>query len=234
MGGRFHFKHFSINHDHSTMKVGTDAVLLGAWADVKPTDWVLDIGTGCGVLPLMLVQKGIAKIHAVDLDEASVYEAAGNFEASRWRDRLFAFHADIRRFTMGCQYDLIISNPPFFINSYKSDTDRKNQTRHTDTSLSFTELVSAVKRLLKPDGRFVLVLPRRESNDFIPIAEKYHLFVHKRQNIIPLEGKESNRVNLEMRFGTPEAIQVSELVMRHADNGFTDTYNKVVEAYYLG
>ena len=231
---RFHFKHFSLYHDRSTMKVGTDAVLLGAWAEVQPTDWVLDIGTGCGILPLMLAQKGIAKVHAVDLDEASALEAAENFQASQWSRQLFAFHADIRKFTMQCTYDLIISNPPFFINSYKSDTDRKNQTRHTDTSLSFVELASAVKRLLKPDGRFVLVLPERESHDFIPIAEKYHLFVHKCQQIIPMEGKEPNRVNLELRFGKPESVQVTEFVMRKADNSFTEAYNDVVKPYYLG
>lgn len=231
---RFHFKHFSLYHDRSTMKVGTDAVLLGTWAEVKPTDWVLDIGTGCGILPLMLAQKGIAKVHAVDLDEASALEAAENFQASQWSRQLFAFHADIRKFTMQCTYDLIISNPPFFINSYKSDTDRKNQTRHTDTSLSFMELASAVKRLLKPDGRFVLVLPERESHDFIPIAEKYHLYVHKCQQIIPMEGKEHNRVNLELRFGKPDMVQVTELVMRKADNSFTEVYNDVVKPYYLG
>lgn len=231
---RFHFKHFSLYHDRSTMKVGTDAVLLGAWAEVQPTDWVLDIGTGCGILPLMLAQKGIAKVHAVDLDEASALEAAENFQASQWSRQLFAFHADIRKFTMQCTYDLVISNPPFFINSYKSDTDRKNQTRHTDTSLSFVELASVVKRLLKPDGRFVLVLPERESHDFIPIAEKYHLFVHKCQQIIPMEGKEPNRVNLELRFGKPESVQVTELVMRKVDNSFTEEYNDVVKPYYLG
>lgn len=231
---RFHFKHFSLYHDRSTMKVGTDAVLLGAWAEVKPTDWVLDIGTGCGILPLMLAQKGIAKVHAVDLDEASALEAAENFQASQWSRQLFAFHADIRKFTMQCAYDLIISNPPFFINSYKSDTDRKNQTRHTDTSLSFVELASVVKRLLKPDGRFVLVLPERESRDFIPIAAKYHLYVHKCQQIIPMEGKEPNRVNLELRFGKPESVQVTELVMRKVDNSFTEEYNDVVKPYYLG
>ena len=231
---RFHFKHFSLYHDRSTMKVGTDAVLLGAWAEVQPTDWVLDIGTGCGILPLMLAQKGIAKVHAVDLDEASALEAAENFQASQWSRQLFAFHADIRKFTMQCTYDLIISNPPFFINSYKSDTDRKNQTRHTDTSLSFVELASVVKRLLKSDGRFVLVLPERESRDFIPIAAKYHLYVHKCQQIIPMEGKEPNRVNLELRFGKPESVQVTELVMRKVDNSFTEEYNDVVKPYYLG
>lgn len=234
MGGRFHFKHFSMCHDRSTMKVGTDAVLLGAWVEVKPTDWVLDIGTGCGVLPLMLAQKGVAKVHAVDLDEASVLEASENFQASQWSRQLFAFHADIRRFTMQCAYDLIISNPPYFINSYKSGTDRKNQARHTDTSLTFLELVISVNRLLKPEGRFALVLPERESHNFIPIAEKHNLYVHKRQNIIPLENKNPNRVNLELRYGQPNEIKEYELVMRYVDNSFTMAYNDAVKDFYLG
>ena len=108
---RFHFKHFSLYHDQSTMKVGTDSVLLGAWMRVKPTDVVLDIGTGCGVLSLMAAQKGATKIDAVDIDEPSIFEAAGNFEASRWRDKLSAYHADVRRFGFGRKYDLVISNP---------------------------------------------------------------------------------------------------------------------------
>lgn len=209
-------------------------MLLGAWVEVKPSDWVLDIGTGCGVLPLMLAQKGVAKVHAVDLDEASVIEAAGNFEASQWHDRLFSFHADIRRFTMQCSYDLIVSNPPFFIHSYKCDADRKNQARHTDTSLTFTELAEVVRTLLKPEGRFALVLPVRESNDFIPIAERHHLYVHRRMNIVPVEGKEPNRVNLEMCFGKPEKVDESTFVIRDAENRLTDEYDDFLKDFYLG
>ena len=231
---RFHFKHFSLCHDRSTMKVGTDAVLLGAWANVKPTDWVLDIGTGCGVLPLMLAQKGIAKAHAVDLDEASALEAAENFQASQWNRQLFAFHADIRKFTMQCAYDLIISNPPFFINSYKCDADRRNQARHTDTSLTFSDLIASVRRLLKPDGRFVLVLPERESHDFIPLAEQANLYLYRKENIIPIEGKDPNRVNLEFHYGKPKTVSVSDLIIRHEDGTFSKEYLESVRDYYLG
>ena len=231
---RFHFKHFSLCHDRSTMKVGTDAVLLGAWVDVKPTDWVLDIGTGCGVLPLMLAQKGIAKAHAVDLDEASALEAAENFQASQWNRQLFAFHADIRKFTMQCAYDLIISNPPFFINSYKSDTDRRNQARHTDTSLTFSDLITTVRRLLKPEGRFALVLPERESQEFLRLAEKGNLFLFRKENIIPIEGKTPNRVNLEFRYGKPETVLVSDLIIRNENGTFTKDYLERVKDYYLG
>ena len=231
---RFHFKHFSLNHDHSTMKVGTDAVLLGSWVEVKPTDWVLDIGTGCGVLPLILAQRGIAKVHAVDLDEASALEAAQNFQASQWNRQLFAFHADIRKFTMQCAYDLIISNPPFFINSFKCDADRRNQARHTDTSLAFSDLIATVRRLLKPDGRFALVLPVRESHDFLPLAEYENLYLYSKENIIPIEGKEPNRVNLELCFGKPDSFHETELIIRHEDGTFTDGYQERVKDFYLG
>ena len=231
---RFHFKHFSLYHDRSTMKVGTDAVLLGAWVAVTPLDWVLDIGTGCGILPLMLAQKGVAKVHAVDLDAPSAREAAENFDASQWRDKLFSFHADVRNFTMQCAYDLIISNPPFFVNSFKCDADRRNQARHTDTSLTFVELVDSVRRLLKPDGRFVVVLPLRESLEFIPLAEQAHLVVHRRENIIPVEGKEPNRVNLEFRYGQPDSVEVSDLVIRHVNGTFSEAYQERVKDYYLG
>ncbi|MBR4391101.1 MAG: methyltransferase [Bacteroidales bacterium] len=231
---RFHFKHFSLYHHQSTMKVGTDAVLLGAWVKVQPTDCVLDIGTGCGILPLMLAQKGVAKVDAVDLDEASAYEASANFEASQWRDRLNAYHADIRRFGFGRSYDLILSNPPFFVHSFKCDADRKNQARHTDTSLTFEELVVSVKRLLKPEGRFVLVLPERESHDFLPLANAHGLFVHERLDLIPVVGKEVNRVNLELRYGKPEETRVATLVLRDADNRFSDEYNALLKDFYLG
>ena len=231
---RFHFKHFSLNHDRSTMKVGTDAVLLGAWVEVKPTDWVLDIGTGCGVLPLMLAQRGIAKVHAIDLDEASVVEASENFQASQWSRQLFAFHGDVRKFTMQCAYDLIISNPPFFINSYKCDADRRNQARHTDTSLTFADLIATVRRLLKPDGRFVLVLPERESREFIPLAEQGNLFIYRKENVIPVEGKGPNRVNIELRYGRPLTVETTYLVIRCLDGSFSNAYQDRVREYYLG
>ena len=231
---RFHFKHFSLNHDRSTMKVGTDAVLLGAWVDVKPDDWVLDIGTGCGVLPLMFAQRGIAKVHAVDLDVASALEAAENFQASQWSRQLFAFHADVRKFTMQCTYDLIISNPPFFINSFKCDADRRNQARHNDTSLTFNDLIASARRLLKPDGRFALVLPERESQEFLPLAEQGNLYLYRKENIIPVEGKSPNRVNLELRYGKPQTINISEIIIRHKDGSFTEEYDKRVSDFYLG
>ena len=230
----FHFKHFSLFHHRSTMKVGTDAVLLGRWVEVSPTDAVLDIGTGCGIMPLMLAQKGAGKIDAVELDAASANEAKINFLASQWRDKLRIYQSDVRDFATNEKYDLIISNPPFFINSYKSDTERKNLARHTDDSLSFAELCASASRLLKDDGRFAVVLPVAESVEFLKEAEKNGFYQSKRMEIVPVEGKEPNRVNLELKKMPSETILTTSFVIRGADGKFTAHYDEFLKDFYLG
>lgn len=257
---RFHFKHFSLCHDASTMKVGTDSVLLGAWAALQPGDEVLDIGCGCGVLSLMMAQKGAARVDAVDLDEASAREAANNFEASQWRDHLYAFCGDIRRFGYGRRYDLILSNPPFYAGLPENETERRNQTRHAEASLSFAELSAVVKRLLQPAGRFVLVLPERQSPAFLSIASRHGLVLRRQQVIVPIEGRDPNRVNLELSFAdtsrpfgadVPEGtglpltdsscdlpssspVETTVLTLRDRDGRFTPAYGEAVKDFYLG
>ena len=230
----FHFKHFSLYHHRSTMKVGTDAVLLGRWVEVKPTDIILDIGTGCGIFPLMLAQKGISQVDAVDLDAVSIEEATVNFKASQWHDQLHAYCMDITDFQSDRKYDLVVSNPPFFIRSFKCDADRKNRARHTDVTLSFEALCEAVCRLMDTKGRFAVVLPVTESMDFLKVADSYGLHLCKRMTIIPIEGKEPNRVNMELQFAQNAAVQEETFVIRGTDNHFTKQYNEFLKDYYLG
>ena len=230
----FHFKHFSLFHHRSTMKVGTDAILLGRWVEVRPTDVVLDIGTGCGLLPLMLSQKGVAHVDAVDIDKASIEEANVNFEASQWRDHLKAYCTDIVDFHIDKKYDLIISNPPFFNRFSKCDSERKSRARHNDAGLSYAVICSEVCRLMKPEGRFAVVLPHDVSSDFLNTAERFGLYLQKRMTIIPIAGKEPNRVNLELGFGKPEKVREETFIIRDADNRFTAQYNDFLKDYYLG
>ena len=230
----FHFKHFSLFHHRSTMKVGTDAILLGRWTEVQPTDVVLDIGTGCGLLPLMLAQKGVNQVDAVDIDAASVEEATINFKASQWRDQLNAFCMDINDYQPDKKYDLIVSNPPFFNRYSKCDEERKSRARHNDMTLSYAALCAAVARLLKPDGRFSLVLPANVTHDFLQEAKKNCLFLHKQLTIIPIEGKEPNRLNLELGFWEGMKIDEKMFVIRGADNRFTPQYVDFLKDYYLG
>jgi len=230
----FHFKHFSLFHHRSTMKVGTDAILLGCWVEVRSTDVVLDVGTGCGLLPLMLAQKGVGQVDAVDIDKASIEEATINFKASQWRDRLQAYCADIADFQTDRRYDLVISNPPFFNRSYKCDADRKSRARHTDATLPFDTLCRVTQRLLQPQGRFAVVLPVDGSTEFLKVAEKYGLFLRKRMTIIPIAGREPNRVNLELSTEKHDEIQEETFVIRGEDNRFTRQYNEFLKEYYLG
>ena len=230
----FHFKHFSLYHHRSTMKVGTDAILLGRWTEVHPTDVVLDIGTGCGLLPLMLSQKGVAHVDAVDIDVASIEEATINFKASQWRDQLKAYCVDIVDFRSDKQYDLIISNPPFFNRFSKCDSERKSRARHNDAGLTYATICREAVRLMKPEGRLALVLPFDVSSDFLQTAERHGLYLHKRMTIIPIAGKEPNRVNLELGLGKCADIKEETFVIRGDDNRFTKEYGSFLKDFYLG
>jgi tRNA1Val (adenine37-N6)-methyltransferase len=230
----FHFKHFSLFHHRSTMKVGTDAILLGRWVEVKPTDVVLDIGTGCGLLPLMLSQKGVVDVDAVDIDKASVEEATINFEASQWRDHLKAYCTDIVDFQSEKRYDLVVSNPPFFNRFSKCYSERKSRARHNDAGLSYATLCREVCRLMKPEGRLSVVLPFDVMQEFLKTAEISGLYLHKRMTIIPIAGKEPNRVNLELGLGKCENVCEETFIIRDSDNRFTAQYNEFLKDYYLG
>jgi len=156
----FRFQQFSVLQQHSGMKICTDAVLFGAMAPVNQGGHVLDIGTGTGVLALMTAQLGAAKVTAVELTEEAFKEADINFSNSPWADRLEAVHQDIQSFaiTADRQYDLIISNPPFFENHLKTVDALRNTARHTD-QLPFADLIGIAASLLAPQGSFYLLIP---------------------------------------------------------------------------
>lgn len=163
----FHFQQFSVLQKHSGMKICTDAVLFGAMAPVNKGDIVLDIGTGTGVLALMTAQLGAAKVTAVELTQEAFREAGINFNNSPWTERLEAVHQDIQSFSLTAdrQYDLIISNPPFFENHNKTADVLRNTARHTD-QLPFADLISATEQLLAPQGLFYLLIPAHALTKF--------------------------------------------------------------------
>lgn len=231
----FHLKQFSLLHNQSTMKVGTDAMLLGSWIDIKGVKQILDIGTGCGILSLILAQRSEAMIDAVEIDELSAIEASRNFKTSRWSNRLNCFHDNITHFAkiIEKEYDLIISNPPFFTSAFKTNSVRRNLARHTDT-LDFETLIRIVSQLLALNGRFAIVLPFTESQLFIKQAEKRGLFVVSRMEIIPGIGKECNRVNLVFSRIKSENIEIEIFTIRNFDGTFTDQYNIQLKDFYLG
>ncbi len=230
----FFFKKFGLFHHRSTMKIGTDAILLSRWVEVSENDDVLDIGTGCGLIPLMLAQKGIKSADAVEIDNDSYDEAAQNFRNSAWKSQLFAINDDIKHYSSVCEkkYDLIVSNPPFFFGDNIPEKSKKSLARHTNT-LSYNDLLVSVKRLLKPEGRFALVLPARESLTFLKDAENQGFYLQKEMKIVPIEGKESNRINMQLVVNQVDAIESETFVLRHQDHRFTKEYKDFLKDYYL-
>jgi len=230
----FHFQQFSLYHHRSTMKVGTDAVLLAVSTDLEGVAEVLDIGSGCGIISLLLAARSdVINVDAVELDVGSFEEASENFLQSPFANRLHPFHADINYFVpeAGKKYDLVISNPPFFINDHRPERAGRKLARHTDT-LRYGQLVASVLRFMKPEGRFSVVLPYRESKVFLELAEKSGLYLQHQMLIFPKPCKEPNRVNLLL--GTSSAFTETEkFIIRNEDGSFTKQYLDMVKNYYL-
>ena len=162
----FRFKQFAVRQDRCPMKVGTDGVLHGAWAEVRPGERRRrDVDTGTGLIALMLAQRSAARITAVDVDVECATQAAENFAASPWADRLDAVAVAVQRYDPVERFDLIVSNPPYYVDSLLSHDEGRNTARHA-AGLPFGELAAAVVRLLAPGGRFALVLPPVEMQRF--------------------------------------------------------------------
>lgn len=230
----FFFKKFGLFHHRSTMKIGTDAIILGRWVEVSENDDVLDIGTGCGLLPLMLAQKGIKSADAVEIDRESFEEAAQNFSNSAWKSRLSAINEDVNEYAGRCEkkYDLIVSNPPFYFGDNIPEKAKKGLARHTNT-LSYNDLLQSVKKLIKPDGRFALVLPAIESKTFLKEAQNQGFYLKKQMEIVPIEGKEPNRINMQLVVNQVDTIETETFVLRHKDHAFTKEYKEFLKDYYL-
>jgi len=229
----FHFKTFSLHHHRSTMKVGTDAVLLGIWTELSGTQKVLDVGAGSGILSLLLAARADLKIDAIELDEASSREAAENFAAADFRTEFHVIHSDFNTFSEASEkkYDLIISNPPFFINDQKSEKQSKRQARHTDT-LTYEQLIDGAMRLLNAEGKISVVLPYRESRIFVQHAKASGLFLQKQMIIFPKPCMEPNRINL-LFSKTDHTLITEKFIIRNEDGSFTQQYRNFVGDYYL-
>jgi tRNA1Val (adenine37-N6)-methyltransferase len=230
----FHFKQFSVRHRHSSMKVGTDGVLLGAWASAEGVQSVLDIGTGTGVIALMMAQRTgpTAQIDAVEVNEQAAHDAADNFMQSPWRAKLTLHPLAIQEFSQGNTYDLIITNPPFFTNSYKPPDKNRQLARHTDT-LTFAELLSVTSNLLtKPSGRLAIILPWTESHIFKTLALTFSLHCIRECAFRTRQHKPVERVLMEFSF-QPLPIAYESICLYESGEVWTSDYIKLTRDYYL-
>lgn len=232
----FHFKEFSIHQDRCQMKVNTDGVLLGAWSNTTDKKLILDIGTGTGVIALMMAQKTTnSTIIGVEIDPVACQQASENIENSRFCDRVQCISTSIQEFSniSDLRFDLIITNPPFFSGGTFSSNENRANVRHT-IKLSHTDLLMSVKKLLSHDGHFDIILPYIEGLRFIEMAGAYDLYLLNQTNLItrPENGIE----RLLMRFGKfPQNCEENTLTAQlkhHQVNEYTDEYQALVKPFY--
>lgn len=260
MAASFDFKRFSVSNELSAQKVGTDGVLLGAWVALDGTErHILDVGTGTGVIALMLAQRTAnpslktdvpdshacddiypgATIIGIDIDAPSAEEAAANFKASPWSDRMAAFQGDFRGLGgdtphplsfLKCPYDLIVSNPPFFTDSLKAPEARRSDARHSD-ALTFEDMLREATSLLSPEGRLAVIYPALEAERLSGEALSAGLFPIRSCRVSTKAGKAPKRIMME--FSRQKKEPLTEELFIHEGDGFSEAYIALTRDFYL-
>ncbi|URM38111.1 tRNA1(Val) (adenine(37)-N6)-methyltransferase [Flavobacterium anhuiense] len=232
----FQFKQFSIKQDRTAMKVGTDGVLLGAWTPISNNPFsVLDIGAGTGIIALMLAQRSKAEqIDALEIDEDAYEQAVENFEASPWADRLFCFHAGLDEFIdePEDEYDLIVSNPPFYSEDYKSENEQRDLARFQD-AMPFEEIVEAADLFLSENGILALIIPFKEEEKFIALAKEAELYPLKITRVKGTPKSEIKRSLLAFSRNKVSEIEIDELVIEIDRHVYTPEYIELTKDFYL-
>ncbi|CAJ1897794.1 MULTISPECIES: tRNA1(Val) (adenine(37)-N6)-methyltransferase [Aeromonas] len=228
----FTFKQFHINHDRCAMKVGTDGILLGAWAPVEQARRVLDIGSGSGLIALMLAQRSRSDCHidGVELDSDAVIQARENVAASPWADRVTITESAVQGY-QAAPYDLIVSNPPYFVAGQSFSDPARAMARHTG-ALDSHALLAACDRLLAPNGEVALVLPTAMADEILCISADYDLHGICYTAVITREGKEANRVLLRLGRGL-NRCERGDIVIHSADGAYSDRYIQLTSPFYL-
>lgn len=231
----FVFKQFAIHQDKCAMKVGTDAVIIGSWVNPQAARRILDIGTGSGVIALMLAQRSTAEIEAIDIDKDSCEQALENVKFSKWPARVKVRQISFQDFSNLSQdkFDLIVSNPPYFIDSLKSKEESRAHARHSDL-LPFDAMISGVKKLLHPGGKFYLILPSKEANLFRDMAEQKGLHLSKLLRVRTTRDKSTEKRHV-MRFEfSPKSFSEETIIIeKDKRHEYTQEYKELTKDFYL-
>ena len=232
----FSFKQFTVQQDKCAMKIGTDGVLLGAWCPIDNNPFsVLDIGAGTGILSLMLAQRSNAEqIDSLEIDEEAYEQCVENFENSPWSDRLFCFHAGLDEFVdePEDEYDIIISNPPFYSEDYKTDSSQRDLARFQD-ALPFEDLIEAADLLLSENGIFAVIIPYKEEERFIDLCAEVELFPVKVTRVKGSHTTPIVRSLLAFKRYELSVLTADELVIEINRHEYTDDYINLTKDFYL-
>lgn len=216
------------------MKVGTDAVLLGAWANLPHKGSLLDVGTGTGIIAMMAAQRTHASIDAIEIDIDAYIQAVENCANSKWKDRINVYHKSLQQFSEGNEkkYDAIISNPPYFSNSLQAASESRTIARHTCT-LKFEELLKGTKALLKENGTFFTILPPKESEELIEIAKEHDFYLTRMTRVQTCCSKPPKRLMMQFGF-EPTSFSENTLIMEDENHSYSPSYKELTRDFYLG
>lgn len=231
----FQFKQFVVFHDKCAMKVGTDGVLAGAWAQVDGAARILDIGTGSGLIALMLAQRNPqAFVTAVDIDGAAVEQARENVARSPWADRMEVTQLDIRQAPEDWKdrFDAIVSNPPYFVEAVKCPHAQRNTARHTD-ELDFGALLAKVAFLLSDEGCFSVILPATAASDFVALALKQGLSLSRQTWVHPRAGLPPKRVLMAFAKSACVQTETCHLAIEMERHVYTPEFEALAKPFYL-
>jgi tRNA1Val (adenine37-N6)-methyltransferase len=233
----FQFKQFVVQQDQCAMKVSTDSCLFGAWLSKKiipslpDISQVLDIGSGTGLLMLMMAQEHAFHIDGIELDEAAYRQALSNIESTPWKDRLQLFHGNVNMFEFSRSYDLVISNPPFYEHDLLPNSKEKASAMHA-TTLTFEDLLKAVDENLSPGGFCAFLIPYRRLDHFAHLAISKGFYLH---NVVHVRHQtDHDMIRSMILFGRNQAETKTEiLTIKEADGSYTSSFVHLLQAYYL-
>ena len=231
----FAFKQFNVKQDKCAMKVGTDAVLLGSWIQPNGSTHILDIGTGTGVIALMLAQKTNASIVGIDIDVSATQQAQENVDESKFKNSITLFNTSFQDYvkTTSLKFQLIVSNPPFFEQSLKSSDEKRSNARHADV-LPFDELLEGVIKVLDESGKFCLILPTLEADKFRNMAQKKGLYLSKLLRVKSRVDKDTDKRHLmQFEFTPTEFSEETIAIEEDQRHSYTQAYKELTKAYYL-
>ncbi len=230
----FRFRQFTIHQDQCAMKVSTDACILGAWfaSRLGNSKSALDVGTGTGLLMLMLAQKNNLKIDGIELDHPAFLQLRENLESSNWKNNLMALPGDARNFSFSKKYDFIISNPPFFENDLPSPSLAKNQAKH-DSTLTLAELVRIIDENLESQGSFGLLVPYHRMDWLIELCYSKNFFISEKLLIRQTPGHNHFRALLHFSRIKKESVMSGELIIKDANDQYTESFTALMKDYYL-
>ncbi|WP_455624360.1 tRNA1(Val) (adenine(37)-N6)-methyltransferase [Parabacteroides sp.] len=230
----FQFKKFTVWHDKCAMKVGTDGVLLGAWASTERCLRILDVGTGTGLIALMLAQRSTAILDAIDIDPDACLQARENIAKSPFANRTQVYQTSLSEYKPDehIKYDLIVSNPPYFIDSLKCPDTKRNLARHTDT-LSLPDLLRDSRKLLAPEGNIALVLPFEQREYLIGLAREESLFPLRETHVSPVPDAIPKRLLIELSAKPVTEPELSYLTLEIERHRYTDEFIALAKDFYL-